>query len=71
MAEFCKQFNDKTKNMVPSTPTPVILSAFSNRTFTFEVKTPPTTWFIKKCAGIEKAANRYVQYISLYIIIKT
>jgi large subunit ribosomal protein L11 len=58
MADFCKQFNEKTKHLEPATPTPVILSAFSNRTFTFAAKTPPTTWFIKKCAGLTKCANK-------------
>lgn len=66
MAEFCKQFNDKTKQMESGTPTPVILSAFSNRTFTFEIKTPPTTWFLKKCAGVDKCANKFVNF-SLYL----
>jgi hypothetical protein len=42
MADFCKQFNERTKTFVASTPTPVSLSAFNNRTFTFETKTPPT-----------------------------
>ena len=42
MADFCKQFNERTKGVVPATPTPVVLSAFNNRTFTFETKTPPT-----------------------------
>ena len=58
MAEFCKQFNDRTKEMEKDTPIPVILSAFNNRTFSFVTKTPPTTWFIKKCAGIKDGATR-------------
>ena len=58
MAEFCKQFNDKTKAIDKDTPIPVILSAFSNRTFTFITKSPPTTWFLKKCAGLEKCAGK-------------
>jgi len=58
MAEFCKQFNDKTKTFEKDTPIPVELSAFSNRTFTFVCKTPPTSWFLKRCAGIESGAAR-------------
>lgn len=58
MAEFCKQFNEKTKSYEKETPIPVELSAFSNRTFTFVCKTPPTSWFLKKCAGIESGASR-------------
>ena len=58
MAEFCKQFNDKTKEYEKDIPLPVELSAFSNRTFTFVVKTPPTSWFLKRCAGIEDGSKR-------------
>jgi len=58
MAEFCKQFNEATKNYEKDIPVPVILSAFSNRTFTFVIKTPPTTWFLKRCAGVEKCSAR-------------
>ena len=58
MAEFCKQFNEVTKNLEKETPIPVVLSAFSNRSFTFQCKSPPTSWFLKKCAGIETGASR-------------
>ena len=58
MAEFCKQFNESTKNYEKEIPLPVELSAFSNRTFTFVVKTPPTSWFLKRCAGIEDGSKR-------------
>mmetsp|Transcript_42318 Transcript_42318/g.54475 ORF Transcript_42318/g.54475 Transcript_42318/m.54475 type:complete len:158 (+) Transcript_42318:13-486(+) len=58
MMEFCKGFNAATDSLVPSTPIPVVLTAFSNRTFTFTTKTPPTTWFLKSCAGIDKGAAR-------------
>jgi len=58
MAEFCKQFNEATKNLEKEIPIPVVLSAFSNRSFTFQCKTPPTSWFLKKCAGIETGAGR-------------
>ena len=57
MADFCKQFNDRTKDYVKNIDLPVTLSAFSNRTFEFEVKTPPTSWYLKRCAGVEKGAN--------------
>jgi len=58
MADFCKQFNEKTKDYEKDTPLPVELSAFSNRTFNFVVKTPPTSWFLKRCAGIEDGSKR-------------
>mmetsp|Transcript_23036 Transcript_23036/g.33716 ORF Transcript_23036/g.33716 Transcript_23036/m.33716 type:complete len:146 (+) Transcript_23036:47-484(+) len=58
MSEFCKQFNDRTKNFTKDVPMPVVLSAYDNRSFTFVVKSPPTSWFLKRCAGIDKGANR-------------
>jgi len=56
MMGFCKEFNERTKDHIENIPTPVILSAFANRTFKFELRTPPTTWFLKRCAGIEKGS---------------
>ena len=58
MADFCKQFNEHTKNYEVGTPVSVTLSAYNNRTFSFETKTPPTSWFLKRCAGVKKAASR-------------
>ena len=58
MADFCKQFNEKTKLFEKETPKPVDLSALSNRSFTFSVKTPPTSWFLKRCAGVKLASAR-------------
>ncbi|CCI47766.1 hypothetical protein ABG067_005682 [Albugo candida] len=52
MMEFCKSFNDRTAHLLADVPTPVTLTAFADRTFEFQIKTPPTTWFLKKCAGI-------------------
>jgi len=58
MADFCKQFNEATKGHEANVPVPVELSAFGNRTFTFVVKTPPTSWFLMQCAGIKVGAKR-------------
>jgi len=58
MAEFCKQFNAKTSKMKPGIPVPVRLTAYKDRTFDFYTLTPPTTWFLKKCANIEKGSAR-------------
>lgn len=58
MSDFCKKFNDATKDYVKDVPIPVTLSAYSNRTFTFVTKTPPTSWFLKKCSGIDKGCGR-------------
>ena len=58
MAEFVKQFNDATSSYKPNTPLPVKLSAFSDRTFSFVVQTPPTSELVKQAAGIKAGANR-------------
>uniref|UniRef100_A0A7S2STT6 Large ribosomal subunit protein uL11m n=1 Tax=Rhizochromulina marina TaxID=1034831 RepID=A0A7S2STT6_9STRA len=58
MMEFCKAFNQATEQLAPNTPIPVRLTAMTNRTFTFVTKSPPTSWFLKRCAGIDKGAQR-------------
>ena len=58
MADFCKQFNDHTKNHQPGVPLPVELTAYTNRTFSFKTKSPPTSWFLKRCAGVSAGAQR-------------
>ncbi|MFN3745206.1 MAG: 50S ribosomal protein L11 [Hyphomicrobiaceae bacterium] len=55
--EFCKSFNAKTKDMEQGTPIPVKITVFSDRSFTFEMKTPPASHFLKKAAGIETASK--------------
>lgn len=55
--EFCKQFNAKTQGMEKGMPIPVVITAFSDRTFTFITKKPPNTYFIKKAAKIESGAK--------------
>mmetsp|Transcript_1246 Transcript_1246/g.1293 ORF Transcript_1246/g.1293 Transcript_1246/m.1293 type:complete len:147 (+) Transcript_1246:54-494(+) len=60
MAEFCKQFNDRTKNYEKDVPIPVILTAMSNRSFTFYCKTPTTSYLLFKCAGIKKGSETAV-----------
>lgn len=54
--EFCKQFNARTqKNM--GEVTPVVLTVYKDRSFTFEVKTPPVSYLLKKAAGIESGSK--------------
>jgi large subunit ribosomal protein L11 len=52
--EFCKSFNAQTQGLEPGMPIPVVITAYSDRTFTFVTKTPPVTYFLKKAAGITK-----------------
>jgi len=51
--EFCKAFNAKTKEMEQNTPIPVKITVYSDRSFTFEMKTPPAAFFLKKAAGLK------------------
>ena len=55
--EFCKAFNAATQKMDPGTPTPVVITAYGDRRFTFVTKTPPTSYFLKKAAGIDKGSG--------------
>ncbi|GHS90917.1 50S ribosomal protein L11 [Alphaproteobacteria bacterium] len=52
--EFCKAFNAQTQQMEAGTPIPVVITIFSDKSFTFIMKNPPNTYFLKKAAGIEK-----------------
>jgi len=56
--EFCKAFNAQTQKVEPGLPLPVVITAFSDKSFTFVIKTPPTTVLIKKAAGLEKGSPR-------------
>ena len=55
--EFCKAFNAATQNMEQGTPTPVIITAFTDRSFTFETKTPPAAYFLRKAARLPKGSS--------------
>jgi large subunit ribosomal protein L11 len=54
--EFCKQFNAQTQKLEKGLPTPVIITAFSDKSFTFIMKTPPASVLIKKALGIESGS---------------
>src|ERR1700733_4583042 len=55
--EFCKSFNAKTAQMEKGTPIPVVITAFQDRSFTFEMKMPPVSFFLKKASGITSGAK--------------
>ncbi len=54
--EFCKAFNERTKDQMGTT-VPVVISVYEDRTYTFIVKTPPATVLIKKSLGMEKGSS--------------
>jgi len=56
--EFCKAFNAATQKMEPGTPTPVVITVYNDRSFTFITKTPPNTYFIKKALKLQSGSPR-------------
>lgn len=62
--EFCKSFNAKTKDMEPETPIPVKITVFSDRSFTFVMRTPPASFFLKKAAGIKSGSKESGRVVS-------
>jgi large subunit ribosomal protein L11 len=54
---FVKEFNAVTQQMEPGMPIPVVITAFGDRTFSFIMKTPPNTYFLKKAAGVTKGTT--------------
>jgi large subunit ribosomal protein L11 len=56
--EFCKAFNAQTQSMEKGMPVPVVITVYSDRSFTFITKTPPAAVLLKKAAGIPKGSGR-------------
>ena len=56
--EFCKAFNAQTQKVEKGMPVPVIITAYSDKSFTFIMKTPPASVLIKKALGIEKGSGQ-------------
>jgi large subunit ribosomal protein L11 len=56
--EFCKSFNAQTQGMEVGSPVPVLISIYSDRSFTFVMKTPPASFLLKKAAGIKSGSGR-------------
>jgi len=55
--EFCKQFNAQTQKLEAGMPIPVTITAYGDRTFTFIMRTPPASYFLKKAAKLELASK--------------
>ena len=55
--EFCKAFNAKTQELEAGLPTPVVITVYSDRSFTFITKTPPAAVLLKKAAGIKSGSG--------------
>ena len=55
--EFCKAFNAQTQKMEKGIPIPVIITTYQDRSFTFEMKTPPVSYFLKKAAKLESGSK--------------
>lgn len=56
--DFCKEFNARTAIYNQGVPIPVIIQVKPDRTFTFEMKSPPTSWLLMKAAGVEKGSGK-------------
>ena len=55
--EFCKTFNARTQSLEKGLPTPVVITVYSDRSFTFITKTPPASVLLKKAAGVPKGSG--------------
>jgi large subunit ribosomal protein L11 len=55
--EFCKAFNAKTQDQEKGMPIPVIITVFSDKSFTFAMKTPPASYFLKKAAKLSSGSK--------------
>jgi large subunit ribosomal protein L11 len=55
--EFCKAFNAQTQNLERNSPIPVVITVYADRSFSFEMRTPPVAFFLKKAANIESGSK--------------
>lgn len=55
--EFCKAFNAASQEFEPGSPIPTIITIFQDKSFTFETKTPPASYFLKKAARVDKGSG--------------
>ncbi len=55
--EFCKAFNAQTQQLEKGAPIPVVITVYADRSFTFEMRTPPVSHFLKKAAGLQSGSK--------------
>ena len=55
--QFCKDFNAASADMEKGSPVPVVITIYADRTFSFEMKTPPVSYFLKKAAKVQKGSQ--------------
>ena len=55
--EFCKGFNALTQSLEPGAPVPVVITVYADRSFSFEMKTPPASYLLKKAAGLKSGSG--------------
>jgi large subunit ribosomal protein L11 len=55
--EFCKQFNAATQKLEPGSPIPTVITVYADRSFTFEMRTPPASFLLRKAAKIGKGSK--------------
>ncbi|PTW61595.1 LSU ribosomal protein L11P [Breoghania corrubedonensis] len=55
--EFCKAFNAQTQDLEKGAPCPTVITFFTDKSFTFEIKTPPVSFFLKKAAKLAKGSK--------------
>ena len=55
--EFCKAFNAQTQDIEKGAPCPVVITYFSDKSFTFQIKTAPVSFFLKKAAGLKSGSK--------------
>ena len=55
--EFCKAFNAQSQKMEKGAPIPVVITVYADRSFTFEMKTPPVSHFLKKAANLQSGSK--------------
>eukprot|EP00210_Caulerpa_lentillifera_P006548 g6253.t1 len=56
--QFCKDFNSRTANIKSEVPIPVVINAYTDKSFDYSIKSPPSSYFLMRAAGIEKGAAK-------------